>query len=128
MLKAKYDAGAEFAVTEMVLRASDYVALVERAEAVGRRPADHPGHHADPEPALDGADGRALAAPAADEVRARLAPLRRRPRRGCAPRGSRSPPSCATSSSTPARRACTSTRSTARKATREIFDNLRITV
>ncbi|WP_210502470.1 methylenetetrahydrofolate reductase [NAD(P)H] [Nocardioides xinjiangensis] len=35
VLKAKYDAGAEFAVTEMVLRASDYVALVERAEAVG---------------------------------------------------------------------------------------------
>lgn len=35
VLKAKYDAGAEFAVTEMVLRASDYVALVERAAAVG---------------------------------------------------------------------------------------------
>ncbi len=34
-LKAKYDAGAEFAVTEMVLRASDYVGLVERAEALG---------------------------------------------------------------------------------------------
>jgi len=35
VLKAKYDAGAEFAVTEMVLRASDYVGLVERAAAVG---------------------------------------------------------------------------------------------
>lgn len=35
VLKAKYDAGAEFAVTEMVLRASDYVALVERAAGVG---------------------------------------------------------------------------------------------
>ena len=35
VLKAKYDAGAEFAVTDMVLRASDYVALVERARAVG---------------------------------------------------------------------------------------------
>lgn len=35
VLKAKYDAGAEFAVTDMVLRASDYVALLERAEAVG---------------------------------------------------------------------------------------------
>lgn len=35
VLKAKYDAGAEFAVTEMVLRASDYAALVERAAAVG---------------------------------------------------------------------------------------------
>lgn len=35
VLKAKHDAGAEFAVTDMVLRASDYVALVERARAVG---------------------------------------------------------------------------------------------
>ncbi len=37
VLKAKYDAGAEFAVTDMVLRASDYVALVERAPG-GRAP------------------------------------------------------------------------------------------
>ena len=35
VLKAKYDAGAEFAVTEMVLRAADYFGLVERARAVG---------------------------------------------------------------------------------------------
>ena len=35
VLKAKHDAGAEFAVTEMVLRASDYVGLVERAAALG---------------------------------------------------------------------------------------------
>jgi methylenetetrahydrofolate reductase (NADPH) len=35
VLRAKYDAGAEFAVTEMVLRASDYVGLVERAQATG---------------------------------------------------------------------------------------------
>lgn len=35
VLKAKQDAGAEFAVTEMVLRASDYFALVERARALG---------------------------------------------------------------------------------------------
>jgi len=35
VLKAKHDAGAEFAVTDMVLRASDYVALVDRAHAVG---------------------------------------------------------------------------------------------
>ena len=35
VLKAKQDAGAEFAVTEMVLRASDYFALVERARAAG---------------------------------------------------------------------------------------------
>ncbi len=35
VLKAKHDAGAEFAVTEMVLRASDYLDLVERSRAVG---------------------------------------------------------------------------------------------
>jgi 5,10-methylenetetrahydrofolate reductase len=35
VLRGKYDAGAEFAVTDMVLRASDYVALVERAQAIG---------------------------------------------------------------------------------------------
>ena len=35
VLKAKYDAGAEFAITEMVLRASDYTALVRRASDVG---------------------------------------------------------------------------------------------
>ncbi|MDQ4052878.1 MAG: methylenetetrahydrofolate reductase [NAD(P)H] [Actinomycetota bacterium] len=34
-MKAKYDAGAEFAVTEMVLRASDYFGLVERSRASG---------------------------------------------------------------------------------------------
>lgn len=35
VLKAKQDAGAEFAITEMVLRASDYFGLVERARAAG---------------------------------------------------------------------------------------------
>jgi methylenetetrahydrofolate reductase (NADPH) len=35
VLKAKRDAGAEFAITEMVLRASDYFDLVERSRAVG---------------------------------------------------------------------------------------------
>ncbi len=35
VLKAKHDAGAEFAITEMVLRASDYFGLVERASAAG---------------------------------------------------------------------------------------------
>ena len=35
VLKAKYDAGAEFAITEMVLRASDYFGLVRRARAIG---------------------------------------------------------------------------------------------
>jgi len=35
VLRAKYDAGAEFAITEMVLRAGDYFGLVDRARAVG---------------------------------------------------------------------------------------------
>jgi methylenetetrahydrofolate reductase (NADPH) len=35
VLKAKQDSGAEFAITEMVLRASDYFGLVERARAAG---------------------------------------------------------------------------------------------
>ena len=35
VLRRKMDAGATFAVTEMVLRASDYAGLVERAHAVG---------------------------------------------------------------------------------------------
>ncbi|HEY3528415.1 MAG TPA: methylenetetrahydrofolate reductase [Nocardioides sp.] len=35
VLKAKYDAGAEFAITEMVLRAADYQGLVRRAAEVG---------------------------------------------------------------------------------------------
>lgn len=35
VMKAKYDAGAEFGVTEMVLRADDYFGLVERCRAAG---------------------------------------------------------------------------------------------
>ncbi len=35
VLRAKRDAGAEFAVTEMVLRASDYLGLVDRARDAG---------------------------------------------------------------------------------------------
>lgn len=35
VLKAKYDAGAEFAITEMVLRVDDYTGLVRRAQEVG---------------------------------------------------------------------------------------------
>ena len=35
MLRRKQDAGAEFAVTEMVLRASDYFGLLERARDAG---------------------------------------------------------------------------------------------
>ena len=35
VLRAKYDAGAEFALTEMVLRADDYFGLVRRAHDIG---------------------------------------------------------------------------------------------
>jgi methylenetetrahydrofolate reductase (NADPH) len=35
VMRAKYDAGAEFAITEMVLRSSDYFGLVERAQGAG---------------------------------------------------------------------------------------------
>jgi len=35
VMRAKYDAGAEFAITEMVLRSSDYFGLVERARGAG---------------------------------------------------------------------------------------------
>jgi methylenetetrahydrofolate reductase (NADPH) len=35
VLKAKYDAGAEFAITEMVLRPADYTGLVSRAAEAG---------------------------------------------------------------------------------------------
>jgi methylenetetrahydrofolate reductase (NADPH) len=35
VMRAKYDAGAEFAVTEMVLRSADYFGLVERARGAG---------------------------------------------------------------------------------------------
>ena len=35
VLKAKYDAGAEFALTDMVLRADDYFGLVRRAREIG---------------------------------------------------------------------------------------------
>jgi methylenetetrahydrofolate reductase (NADPH) len=35
VMRAKYDAGAEFAITEMVLRSSDYFGLVERAGDAG---------------------------------------------------------------------------------------------
>ena len=47
VMRRKYDAGADFAVTEMFFRASDYFGLVERcARRRGRLP-DHPGDHAD---------------------------------------------------------------------------------
>ena len=44
VLRDKYDAGAEFAVTEMVLRAADYEALLERASRVGADQPINPGN------------------------------------------------------------------------------------
>ncbi len=110
VLKAKYDAGAEFAITEMVLRADDYTGLVRRAAEVGADFPIVPGHHADPEPRLDAHDGAALRArDAAGDPRPDPA-ARGRP--GRAPgRGDRDRrPSSATTCSRPARRDCTSTR------------------
>ena len=60
VLKAKQDAGAEFAITELFFRVEDYFALLERCAAVGRA---HPGaarDHADHQPAADHPDGRAV--------------------------------------------------------------------
>ncbi len=60
VLKAKHDAGAEFAVTEMVLRASDYLGLVERAGAAGVDFPIVPGIMPILNSHLDGQDGRAV--------------------------------------------------------------------
>ena len=110
VLKAKRDAGAEFAVTEMVLRASDYFGLVERARARRRRLPDHPGRDADPEltsmSEMVELSGRADARGGARADRTACATTP--PPSG--PRASRSPPSSATTSSPAAPRACTSTR------------------
>ena len=110
VMKAKHDAGAEFAVTEMVLRASDYFGLVERCPGDRRGLPDRPRDHADPEPQLDEADGRALRPRDARRDAGPDPAAARTTRPRSAPRASRSPPSCATSCSTAARPACTSTR------------------
>ena len=110
VLKAKYDAGAEFAVTDMVLRASDYVALVERAAAVGADLPIIPGIM----PILNLRSMERMVEfsrrQLPEEITRPPHAVRRRPRRACAPRASRSRPSCARTSSTPARPGCTSTR------------------
>jgi methylenetetrahydrofolate reductase (NADPH) len=76
VLKAKYDAGAEFAVTEMVLRASDYFGLVERASVVGVDfpivPGIMPILNFDSMAKMVELSGREIP----DEVMARLEPLR----------------------------------------------------
>jgi methylenetetrahydrofolate reductase (NADPH) len=100
VMRRKYDAGADFAVTEMFFRASDYFGLVERCAANGVDFPIIPGHHADHEPPLGRADDRALrprrtsrgAGPlrrrhgagrgAQDRHRGRHCALRRAPRRG----------------------------------------------
>ncbi len=76
VLKAKHDAGAEFAVTEMVLRASDYFGLLERARAVGVDFPIIPGVM----PILNVASMRRMVELSGrdmpEEVRARIEPLR----------------------------------------------------
>ena len=115
VLKAKRDAGAEFAVTEMVLRASDYFGLVGAGPGPRRRLPDRARDHADPEPRLDAQDGGAVGP--------------RDPRRGAGPHpaapgrpggaagGGRADRHRALRHAPRGRRtrACTSTRSTARR-------------
>ncbi|WP_203335228.1 methylenetetrahydrofolate reductase [NAD(P)H] [Nocardioides limicola] len=75
-LRAKYDAGAEFAITEMVLRASDYFGLVERAQDHGVDfpilPGIMPILNYNSMQRMVELSGREIP----DEVRARLEPLR----------------------------------------------------
>ncbi|GAB3250876.1 methylenetetrahydrofolate reductase [Alteromonas gracilis] len=76
VLRAKHAAGATFAVTEMVLRASDYVGLVERARAAGADFPIVPGVM----PILNYASMRRMVEFSGrefpDEVHARIEPLR----------------------------------------------------
>ena len=126
MLVAKADAGAEFAVTQMFFRASDYFELVERVRARGVDIPILPGIMPILNLNADPPDGRA------DRHRR----ARRGGRRGSrpttvtrpayAPRASRSPPSCARSCSAggaPGLHFYTLNRS---KATLEIFAALNI--
>ena len=127
VLRAKYDAGAEFAVTDMVLRASDYVGLIERAEAVGADLPIIPGIM----PILNlrsmqrmvEFSGRELPA----EVTARLAPLADDPAGLRAEGIAIATELCAAllDGGAPGLHFYTLNRS---RATREIFANLRITV
>jgi methylenetetrahydrofolate reductase (NADPH) len=127
VLKAKYDAGAEFAVTEMVLRASDYIALVERAEAVGADLPIIPGIM----PILNLRSMERMVELSRrqlpDEVRARLTPYADDPARLRAEGIAIATELCADllDAGAPGLHFYTLNRS---KATREIFDNLRITV
>ncbi len=127
VLKAKYDAGAEFAVTEMVLRASDYVALVERAEAVGADLPIIPGIM----PILNLRSMERMVELSRrelpDEVRARLTPYADDPARLREEGIAIATELCEAllDAGAPGLHFYTLNRS---KATREIFDNLRITV
>ncbi|CUR61717.1 5,10-methylenetetrahydrofolate reductase [metagenome] len=127
VLKAKYDAGAEFAVTEMVLRASDYVALVERARAVGADLPIIPGIM----PILNLRSMERMVELSRrqlpDEVRERLTPHADDPARLRAEGIAIATELCEAllDAGAPGLHFYTLNRS---KATREIFDNLRITV
>lgn len=127
VLKAKYDAGAEFAVTEMVLRASDYVALVDRAEAVGAHLPIIPGIM----PILNLRSMERMVELSRrqlpEEVRDRLAPYADDPQALRAEGISIATELCADllDAGAPGLHFYTLNRS---RATREIFDNLRITV
>ncbi|GAB3035650.1 methylenetetrahydrofolate reductase [Nocardioides flavus (ex Wang et al. 2016)] len=127
VLKAKYDAGAEFAVTDMVLRASDYVGLVERAEEVGADlpiiPGIMPILNLRSMERMAELSGRQLP----DEVTARLAPYADDPQRLRAEGIEIATELCEAllDAGAPGLHFYTLNRS---RATREIFANLRITV
>ena len=73
VLVAKAAAGAEFAVTQMFFRASDYFGLVERVRDRGVDHADPAGHHADPEPQRDPRQGELIGTAVPADVVARIA-------------------------------------------------------
>ena len=129
VLRRKQDAGAEFAITEMVLRASDYFGLRRaRPRAPGSTIPILPGIMPITNLAPDRPDGRALRPRRARRGGRARDPLRGRRRGASARRVSRSRPSCATSCSrggAPGLHFYTLNRS---QATREIYADLALPV